>query len=125
MTLCLVALFVALRLGIKLRGRRLAALAPDVDLIRRHLRIAKPAVLFAMLGFGGGALSSSLLRGWALFETFHAFAALVVVLSFGATAWLGLKAQRGEGDPGLHGLLGVLSMLGAALTALAGFVLLP
>lgn len=125
MTACLAVLFAALRLGIKMRARRLADLPRDVGLMRRHLRLAKPAVWLAMLGFAGGALSSSLLRGWALFHTFHALAGFVVLVLFAATAWFGGKVERREADPGIHGLLGVLAMLGAALAAIAGFVLLP
>jgi hypothetical protein len=125
MTLCLAALFGALRLGLKMRKRRLAGAPPSVDLIRLHLRLAKPAVLFAMLGFIGGALSSSLIRGWALFESFHAMLGLIVVCLLTATAILGRRAERAEGDPGVHGLVGVVTMLAASLAAIAGFVLLP
>jgi len=125
MALCLAVLFAVLRIGLKMRKRRLAGAAPSFDLIRLHLRLAKPAVAFAILGFIGGALSSTLIRKWALFETFHAVLGLIVVGLFVATAVFGRRAERGEGDPGVHGLLGVLAMLGASLAAVAGFVLLP
>jgi len=125
MTLCLGVLFSVLRLGIAMRKQRLAERPRDPSLMRRHLRLAKPVVVFAMLGFLGGALSASRLRGWALFETFHALVGLVVVSLLGATAWLGRRAERAAGSPGLHGLLGVLFTLAACLAAIAGFVLLP
>jgi hypothetical protein len=125
MTVCLVTLFAVMRLGLKMRTRRLAGASPSIDLIRLHMRLAKPAVVFVILGFVGGGLSSTLVRNWALFETFHAVLALIVVGLFVATAILGRHAERGEGDPGIHGLLGVLAMLGASLAAVAGFVLLP
>ena len=58
-------------------------------------------------------------------ESFHAIVALVVVALFTATAVYGRRAEKGEGDPGLHGLFGVLTMLGSLLAAIAGFILLP
>ena len=125
MTLCLAALFGTLRLGLKLRKRRLAGAPASVDLLRLHLRLAKPAVIFSMLGFVGGALSSSLIRNWELFASFHAMLGLIVVSLLAATAVLGRRAERGEGDPGWHGLVGVLTILAASLAATAGFVLLP
>jgi formate-dependent nitrite reductase membrane component NrfD len=125
MTVCLAVLLAALRIGLKMRARRLAGARPPVGSIRLHVRLAKPAVLFAMLGFIGGALSSSLIRNWTLFGSFHAVLGVIVVCLFAATGYLGLRAERGEGDPEVHGLLGVLAMLGALLAAIAGFVLLP
>lgn len=125
MTLCLGVLFAVLRIGLRSRKNRLAGRPPDVGLIRLHLRLAKPAVLFTMLGFVGGGLSSSLFRNWVLLESFHGILGLIVVGAFATTAILGRRAERGEGDPGIHGLFGLLAMLGASLAAVAGFVLLP
>ncbi len=129
MTLCLGVLFYVLRLGTKMRTRRLAELPREVSLVRLHLRLAKPAVAFAMLGFVGGSVSAVWLRGWGVLESFHGLLGGVVVVLFGLTAIYGRTAERGAGrdgsDAGLHGLLGVLSMLVAALSAIAGFVLLP
>ena len=125
MTLCLGVLFFVLRLGLRSRKGRLAGAPPSIDLIRLHARLAKPAVVFVIFGFIGGGLSSSLIRNWSLMESFHAIVALVVVVLFTATAVYGRRAERGEGEPGLHGLLGVLTMLGSFLAAIAGFILLP
>lgn len=125
MTICLGVLFAVLRLGLRSRKARLVGAPPDIDLIRLHMRLAKPAVAFVMIGFIGGGLSSSLIRDWSLMESFHGLLALIVVILFGAAAFLGRRAQRGEGDPGTHGLFGLLAMLGSALAAVAGFILLP
>lgn len=125
MTLCLTVLFAVLRIGLKMRRRRLAGAPADLDLIRLHLKLAKPAVLFAIFGFMGGALSSTLIRDWALLESSHGVLGLVVACLLGATAYLGYRAERGEGEPGVHGLMGVLAILAASLAAIAGFVLLP
>jgi hypothetical protein len=127
MTLWLGVLFYVLRLGTKMRKRRLAELPREVSLLRLHLRLAKPAVVFAMLGFVGGGASAVWLRGWGVLESFHGLLGGVAVVLFGLTALYGRTAARGgEGsDANLHGLLGVLAMLVAALSAIAGFVLLP
>jgi hypothetical protein len=125
MTICLGVLFVVLRLGLRSRKARLVGAPLDVNLIKLHMRLAKPAVAFVMLGFVGGGLSSSLIRNWSLMESFHAIVALVVVALFCVTAFLGRRAERGEGEPGTHGLFGLLAMLGSALAAVAGFILLP
>ncbi|MCH7868725.1 MAG: DUF4079 family protein [Myxococcales bacterium] len=125
MTLCLAALIAALRIGLRMRKRRLAGGPRDLDLIRLHLKLAKPAIVLVMFGFVGGALSSTLIRGWTLFNSSHGVLGLIVVCLFGATAYLGYRAERGEGEPGIHGLLGVLTILIASLAAFAGFVLLP
>ncbi len=125
MTLCLAVLFATLRIGLKSRKRRLAGAPPDLNLIRLHLKLAKPVVFFAIFGFVGGTLSSTLIRGWSLFDSSHGVLGLIVASLLGVTAFLGHRAERGEGDPGVHGLLGVLSILGASLAAVAGFVLLP
>jgi len=125
MTICLAALFYLLRLGLKMRARRLAGLPRDVSLLRLHLRLARPLVVLVTLGFAGGLASAIWLRGWRGLESFHGVAGAIVVLLFAATAWYGRAAERGEGEPGVHGALGLVSMLLAGLAAIAGFVLLP
>lgn len=125
MTICLLVLFATLRIGLRMRKRRLACAPPDPRLIRLHLKLAKPAVAFAILGFVGGTLSSTLIRGWSLLDSSHGVLGVIVAGLFGVTAYLGLRAERGEAEPGVHGLLGVLAILGASLAAFAGFVLLP
>lgn len=125
MTLCILVLFQALRLGLKMRSRRLAELPPDVSLLRLHLRLAKPFVVFVILGFVGGALSAVYLRDWGVLGTFHGIVGVIAVALFSATAWYGRQAESGQGDPGLHGILGLVSMLLAGLAAMAGMVLLP
>jgi hypothetical protein len=125
MTLCLLALFAVLRIGLKMRQRRLVGTRPDPSLLRRHLRLAKPAIFLAIFGFIGGTLSSTLIRDWALLESAHGILGLIVACLFGVTAFLGFRVERGEGEPGVHGLVGVLAILSASLAAVAGFVLLP
>ncbi len=125
MTICLAALFYVMRIGFNMRRRRLEGQPPDPSLVQLHLRLAKPFVLFAVLGFVGGAASAVYLRDWGVLGTFHGVVGLVVVAVYSVTAFLGRQVERGEREPVLHGFLGLVSTLLAALAAVAGFVLLP
>ena len=115
----------ALRAGLAMRRRRQRSAPPDIDLLKRHLAMAKPGVVLALLGFVGGLVSSVQLRAWNPLETFHGGVAVLVVIMFSITAILGRQVEKGEGSPSMHGLMGVLAFLGASLAAVAGFVLLP
>jgi hypothetical protein len=116
----------ALRLGLRLRRARLAGRRREPGLLRRHLRLAKPAVALVAIGFAGGPLSAVLLRGWTPFERLHGWLGLAALALFGAAAWLGLRLERGrDRRAALHGLLGLAAVLAGAIAALAGFVLLP
>jgi hypothetical protein len=125
MVACLGLVYLALKSGLAMRRLRQRAGSRDFALLRRHLAMAKPGVALAVLGFVGGGVSSVTLRGWELLESFHGIAGAVVVILFSVTAVFGRRAERGEGDPAVHGLLGVFAVLIASLAAVAGFVLLP
>ncbi len=116
----------ALRAGLAMRRRRLAGGSRQADALRRHLRLAKPALILILLGFIGGPLSSLWLRGWRPFERLHAYLGLLAALLFGLAGLLGLRLERGRSRAvDLHGWLGLLALLAAAAAAVAGFVLLP
>ena len=132
--LALVAL--ALRAGLRIRKARHARVAgarprpgspSGSELLRAHLRIAKPAVVVVLIGFAAGPASSFWLRGWEPFGKLHSWLGLAAAALFVATALLGrrLEQRRSGARPDLHGLLGLLGVLVAALTAMAGMVLLP
>jgi hypothetical protein len=125
MVACLGLVYLALRSGLAMRRLRQRAASRDFGLLRRHLAMAKPGVVLALLGFLGGGVSSVTLREWELLESFHGIAGAVVVILFSLTAAFGRRAEKGEGNPTVHGLLGVLAVLVASLAAVAGFVLLP
>jgi hypothetical protein len=115
-----------LRAGLALRRRRKLGARFDPDALRRHLRLAKPTLVLALLGFVAGPLSMGLLRGRSPFETAHAFLATLAVLLFVATALVGRRLKAGAGrHPDLHAALGVLALLASGAAAVAGFVLLP
>ena len=92
----------------------------------KHLRIAKPAVVLLLVGFLGGPLSAVWLRGWDPFDSFHGWLGLLVAGLFGAAAVVGHRIEEGRSKAfDVHALLGVLAVLAAAVTAVAGFALLP
>ncbi len=125
MTVALFFVIRALRAGLVLRRRRAAGLRRKSTLLRRHLAYAKPAVVLVMLGFVGGAISSVTIRDWEVFASLHGLLGSGVVTLFGVTAYLGRKVERGQANGALHGLIGVIATLLGALTAIAGFILLP
>lgn len=124
LALCTAAL--ALRLGLRMRRARLAGARRERGLLRRHVRLARPAVLMLAVGFVGGPLSSALLRDWTPFERLHGWLGLAAAALFGAAAWLGHRLEHGrDRRADLHGLLGLVAVLAGAVAAVAGFVLLP
>jgi len=115
-----------LRAGLALRRARRALAPRDPRLRRRHLRLAKPAVLLLLIGFAGGPISAVWLRDWRAFGSFHGMLGAVVASLFLAAAVLGRRIERGRTSAlEAHAWLGALAVLGAALAAVAGFVLLP
>jgi hypothetical protein len=116
----------ALRAGLRLRRNRTARTERKQDLLRAHLRLAKPAVAMIGIGFLAGPLSAFWLRDWTPFGSFHAWLGSLVAMLFAATAILGRRLERGRGRPvEAHAILAGLAVMAAAVTAVAGFILLP
>ena len=115
-----------LRAGLAVRRARLGRAPRDASLRGRHLRLAKPAVALVLIGFLGGPISAIWLRGWEPFHSFHGVLGLAVASLFAAAAVLGRRLERGRASARTaHAWLGALAVLGAAVAAVAGFVLLP
>jgi hypothetical protein len=115
-----------LRAGLALRRARRGVAPRDPRMRRRHLRLARPAVALVLVGFLGGPISAVALRGWEPFTTFHGVLGLAVAALFAAAALVGRRLERGRSRAfEAHARLGALAVLGAALAAVAGFVLLP
>jgi hypothetical protein len=115
-----------LRAGLQVRRARLGRVPRDPSLRGRHLRLAKPAVTLVLIGFLGGPLSAVWLRGWQPFHSFHGVLGLAVASLFAAAAILGRRLERGRASArAAHAWLAALAVLGAAVAAVAGFVLLP
>jgi len=123
-SLALVAL--ALRAGLEMRRRRHAGARRGRQLVLRHLRVARPAVIMIALGFAGGPLSAWLLRDWAPGRTFHAGLGALAAALFVSAGVLGQRILKGRSRAvDAHGWLGLAAVLLAALASVAGFVLLP
>ena len=79
-----------------------------------------------LLGFIAGPTSAVALRDWEPLRTFHGWLGVLVAGLFLAAATLGRRLETGRSRAfDAHALLGLLALLGAAVAAVAGFVLLP
>jgi len=126
MVLGIALAFLAMRAGTRLRRARTQGGRRTKAMRDAHLRIAKPAVAVVLIGFAGGLASAWLLRGWTPLENFHGWLGLSVALLFGSAAAIGHRIEEGKSRSyDAHALLGGLALLGAAVAAVAGFVLLP
>jgi hypothetical protein len=126
MAVSIVWALAALRSGLALRtGRRLRRPRTGNE-VRRHLRLAKPAVTLIAIGFTGGPASMFWLRGRVPFDTLHAWAGTTALALFLTAAWLGRRLERGHGRPlDAHALAALLAVLVAGVAVVAGLVLLP
>ncbi|MBW2272902.1 MAG: hypothetical protein JRG96_06500 [Deltaproteobacteria bacterium] len=116
----------ALRAGLAMRRRRLRGAPHASGLLRRHLALAKPAVVLVLIGFAAGPISAVRFRGWEPFDSLHALLGGLAASLFAAAAWMGRSLERRRGgNASTHGALGLVAVLFAALAAMAGFVLLP
>jgi phosphatidylglycerophosphate synthase len=116
----------AARSGLRMRSARRLGTRRDPALRRRHLRAAKLAVTLVAIGFAGGPLSMSLLRGRDPFETAHAWIATLALVLFAATAVIGRGLERGRSRSlDRHALVAALALLAAGAAAMTGWVLLP
>lgn len=126
MLLSLTLAGLALRSGLALRRSRRGRGRRTPGMRARHLRLAKPAVALVLAGFVLGPISAVWLRGMDPFGTFHAWAGVVAAALFAATAALGHRIEEGHSRAyDAHALLAATACLAAALTAVAGFILLP
>ncbi len=116
----------ALRAGLRLRRSRFGREPRTPDLLRAHLRLAKPAVALICVGFLAGPISVFWLRGWEPFTTFHAWLGILTAALFIGVAILGWRLERHRGRPvDAHAILAGLAVLAAAVAVVAGLVLLP
>jgi peptidoglycan/LPS O-acetylase OafA/YrhL len=116
----------ALRAGLRLRRARFGREPRTPDLLRAHLRVAKPAIAVTCVGFLAGPISAAWLRDWTPFATIHAWLGVVAVGLFLVVAVLGWRLERRRGRPvDAHAMLAGLAVLAAAVAVVAGLVLLP
>ena len=97
--------------------------------LRTKLRVLIASVTgtsLLLVGLLAGPPSAVALRAWDPFGTLHGWLGLLVAGLFTAAFVLGRRLERGRSRAfDAHALLGTLAVLAAALTAIAGFVLLP
>lgn len=116
----------SLRLGLRLRRARLSRRPPPRGTRASHLRVAKPAVLCIGLGMLAGPASAVWLRGWQPIHSLHGVLGVLATGLFVATAWFGRRLESGDRSAHVaHAWLAALAVLAGAVTAVAGFVLLP
>lgn len=116
----------ALRAGLVLRRARRRRAPKNPRVRRAHLRLAKPAIGLLLVGLLAGPPSAVVLRDWDPFRTLHGWLGLVAAALFTAAAILGRRLEKAQSqNPDPHALLALLAVLTAAITAIAGFVLLP
>jgi hypothetical protein len=116
----------ALRAGLALRRARRLGRRRSADEYRRHVRLAKPALVLLAFGFALGLASSVGLRGWSALGTAHGAVASAALAAFLATGALGRALERGRSRAvEWHARLAALSLLLAAAALGTGFVLLP
>jgi hypothetical protein len=116
----------ALRAGLQLRRARFGREPRRPELLRAHLRVAKPAIAVICAGFLAGPISAAWLRDWTPFATFHAWIGIVTVVLFLAVAVLGWRLEHRRGRPvDAHAIFAGFAVLAAAVSVVAGLVLLP
>jgi hypothetical protein len=126
MVASLLLMGLVLRAGLLLRRARLARRPPPAGARRRHVRLARPAVLLVCVGFAGGLASAIWLRGLAPLTSFHGVLASLALVLFVAAARQGTRLERGDTQVrNLHARLGAGALLVGAAAAIAGFILLP
>jgi cation transport ATPase len=122
----LALLALTLRSGLALRRSRLGHSRRTREMRPRHLRSAKLTVAALLIGAVGGPVSWVWLRDGEPFETFHGWVGLAVATLIVITATLGRRLERGASRAfDAHALAGALLVLLAALSAMAGLILLP
>lgn len=129
MLVSLAIALLALRLGLSLRRARRLGVRRDGRTYRRHLHLAKLAVLLLPAGFAAGVCSAVVLRGWGALGSAHGWISTGALAAFLGAAFLGRRLE-GPDLPrarwaDVHGLLGVLAALVAAASLVSGFGLLP
>lgn len=125
-TLSLVLL--ALRHGLALRRARsggdLGSL-PRKTHRKRHLRFGKLALVCLVLGFVGGALTTTLVQGKQPITTLHGLLGALSLLSFGIVARFGDRLEHGDASAReAHAWAAFVAVLLAGTGAVAGFALL-
>jgi hypothetical protein len=128
MVFTLVLVFQALRHGIVLRRGAQIGLKPAARFRHRvlHLRYAKLAMLCIVVGALGGIATMFFELDRPMLSTFHGMAGFITAATFLAAGRLGRELEAGKNSQrDLHAWTAFVAILGASITLVAGFVLLP
>ena len=128
MLFCLVLVFQALRHGIVLRRGRQLGLKPAERWRHRvlHLRYAKLAVVCIVIGALGGISTMFFELDRPILSTVHGMSGFITAATFLAAGRLGRELEGGKNSQrDIHAWTAFVAILAAAITVVAGFVLLP
>jgi hypothetical protein len=118
--------FAALRAGLRLRQARRGGRRRNPADLRRHLKLAKPAIWLICAGFGLGLASAVWLRGLRFLANAHGLVASTALALFVATGVLGWRLEHGRSRArDAHALVALLALLAAVAAFGTGLVLLP
>lgn len=124
--LTLVLAWLVFRQGLHQRTQRLRRVTAPSGSRQRHVRLGPVVTALFVVSAGSGALSAVLLRDWKPLASFHGKLGLLSVIAFGVMWLWGRRLVGGEQAlANRHGVLGVIAMFLAGLTAVLGISLLP
>ncbi len=125
-TVSVLLAFLVYRDGFAQRKLRLRRVQPPAGSRARHVKLGPWSMALMVVSALLGMASALWLREWKFLATFHGKVALVTTLMFVIMWWLGRRLVKGERQvANTHGIIGVLSLFAAGLTAVLGISLLP
>ena len=125
-TVALLLAWLVFRQGLQQRTQRLRKVPAPPASRARHVRWGPWATGLFVVSALTGVLTAVWVRAWKPLLTFHGRLGLVSVLAFAVMWWWGRALQGGARTLAQrHGVLGVIAMFLAGLTAVLGISLLP
>ena len=125
-TVSVLLAFLVYRDGFAQRKLRLRRVQPPEGSRARHVKLGPWSTALMVAAALTGVASALWLREWKVLATFHGKLAIMTVSMFVIMWWLGRRLVAGERQrANTHGVLGVLSLFAAGLTAVLGISLLP
>ena len=125
-TVSVLLAFLVYRDGFAQRKLRLRRVQPPEGSRARHVKWGPWSTGLMVASALTGLASAVWLRNWEFLGKLHGKLALVTTLMFVIMWWLGRRLVKGERSlANTHGIIGVLSLFAAGLTAVLGISLLP
>lgn len=118
--------FLVYRDGFAQRKLRLRRVPAPEGSRARHVKLGPWSMALMVASALTGMASSVWLRNWEFLGKWHGRLAIVTTLMFVIMWWLGRRLVASERQlANAHGILGVLALFAAGLTAVLGISLLP